>query len=297
MAPELPLGDDRPFPYARHLLRRTPLHTAYRYVLSRRGAARERELLAGVETYCLFIGHGRSGHSIIGALLDAHRQVVIADELDPLPHLDRFGRDQVLWLSLKVARDQAARQRVKRGREGSVYSYHVPGQWQGREEDLRVVGASNAGATVHALADDPGLLPRLEHAFRPMRLRFVHVARNPYDNIGTMMLRGGRSFDDAYGRYFGNWEKIEALRARIEPTSLITVRHEELVEDSRGTVRRLCDFLGVDAPPDYLDACAGILYSAPARSRDRLEWSSGQRQLIDARIAEFEGLRGYSFDT
>ncbi len=269
----------------------------YRYLLSRRGAARERKLLAGVETYCLFIGHGRSGHSIIGALLDAHRQIVIADELDPLRHLGRFGRDQVLWLSLKVARDQAARRRVKRGREGTVYSYHVPDQWQGRAEDLRVVGASNAGATVHALAGEPELLTRLERSLRPKRLRFVHVARNPYDNIGTMMLRGGRSFDAAYDRYFGNWEKIEALKSRIDPGSLIVVRHEELVDDPKATLGRLCGFLGVDAPPDYLDACAGILYSAPARSRDKVEWSSGQRQLVDRRIAEFEGLRGYSFES
>ena len=61
-------------------MRRTPVQTAWRSVAFAAGAIRERELLAGVQTYVLFIGHARSGHSVIGALLDAHRQIVISDE-------------------------------------------------------------------------------------------------------------------------------------------------------------------------------------------------------------------------
>jgi hypothetical protein len=296
VSPELPIGDDRPFALARHYLRRTPAYTGYRYLVSRRGARREAALLAGVRTYCLFIGHGRSGHSIVGALLDAHRRVVIADELDPLRYLGRFSRAQILWLSVNVARDQARRRRQKRGREGKIYSYHVPDQWQGRADHPQVVGASNAGATVHGMAADPALLQRLRDEFAGMNLRFIHVARNPYDNIGTMMLRGRRTFDEAFDRYFGNWEKIERLTDRLDSNELTTVRHEALVTDPHAVLEDLCTFLGVDAPREYLDACAGILYSGPARSRHAVDWTPEQRRRIDARIGEFAGLAGYTFD-
>ena len=38
-------------------------------------------LLDEVKAFCLFIGYPRSGHSLIGALLDAHESVAMAHEL------------------------------------------------------------------------------------------------------------------------------------------------------------------------------------------------------------------------
>ena len=38
-----------------------------------------------VERFCLFVGYPRSGHSIVGAVLNAHRDAVISHELDAPP--------------------------------------------------------------------------------------------------------------------------------------------------------------------------------------------------------------------
>src|SRR6202008_4245050 len=38
-----------------------------------------------VERFCLFVGYPRSGHSIVGAMLNAHRDAVIAHELVAAP--------------------------------------------------------------------------------------------------------------------------------------------------------------------------------------------------------------------
>ncbi len=250
-----------------------------------------------MRTYCLFLGHARSGHSILGALLDAHAQVALSDELDALKYVSAgFSRDQVLWLSVQVARDQAARQRQKRGRGGKVYSYEVPGQWQGRTRDLRVVGDSNAGGTVRALSKDHQLLSRLQTLMGGLDLRFVNVARNPYDNIATMMLRSGRSFESAFERYFENWELIEQLAERIGPQPIHTVRHEDLVTAPRESLAGVTRFLGVEPSVEYLDACAAVLYDSPARSRHSVSWSPEQRSRIDARTAGFTALQGYSFE-
>ena len=43
------------------------------------------EELAAVERFLLFVGYPRSGHSIVGALLNAHRDAVVAHELDAPP--------------------------------------------------------------------------------------------------------------------------------------------------------------------------------------------------------------------
>ena len=51
------------------------------------GAIASKPLLDDVKTLCLFIGYQRSGHSLVGSLLDAHPRMAIAHELDALFYL------------------------------------------------------------------------------------------------------------------------------------------------------------------------------------------------------------------
>lgn len=279
-------------------MRGTALHTAWRFAQSALGAFRHRRTLADVKTLCLFIGHARSGHSIVGALLDAHPQIAISDELDALRYIDAgFGGSQVLYLSMLVSRRQADRARTKAGQGGSVYSYAVPGQWQGRHRDLAVVGDSQAGWSVQRLARDRSLLGRTRKRIGDRDLRFIHVTRNPFDNIAAMMLRGGRTFDNAFERYFTNCEAIVELAERIGEGQLFRIRHEDVILDPRASLSSLCDFLGVEVTPDYLEACASILFPTPSRTREKVDWSEPQRTRVEARSAEFPFLSGYDFAT
>lgn len=261
------------------------------------GAVRERQLLAEVQTYCLFIGHARSGHSVIGALLDAHPQIVISDELDALRYLRAgFSRGQLLFGSLAIARRQARTLRRKAGRGGSTYSYHVPGGWQGRTEGPRVVGDSQAGWTTRRLGADPDLLRRLRQRMAPIEVRFLHVVRNPFDNIATMMLRGGRSFESAFAQYEANCAAIVPLAGRVGSQRMRRVRHEALVADPRATLAELCGFLGVEADAAYLDAASARVYRSPARSRTDVEWRSEDVRRVDELIGRFDFLAGYALE-
>lgn len=283
---------------ARNAVRRTPAHTAWRAVAFAAGAARERRTLSGVTTYCLFLGHARSGHSVIGALLDAHPQIAISDELDAVRYLAAgFSRGQLLYGSIDKSRKQAANLRRKRGRGGKMYSYHVPGGSQGQFGDLRVVGDSQAGWTTRRLAANPRLLENLRRRMAPLELRFIHVVRNPFDNIATMMIRGERSFDSAFGQYEANCAAIVPLGSRIGAGALHRVRHEELVADPQGTLAALCGFLGVAPGADYLAAAAGQVYRSPARSRAEISWTDDQRRRVEELIGRFDYLAGYGMDT
>jgi len=282
---------------AREAARRTPLQTAWRSVAFAAGAVRERRALEGVSTYCLFLGHARSGHSVVGALLDAHRQIVISDEFDALRYLRAgFTRGQLLYGSLEIARRQAANLRRKEGRGGKTYSYHVPDGWQGRTEDLRVVGPSRAGWTTRQLSADPMLLQKVEQRMAPSEVRFVHVIRNPYDNLATMMLRGERSFESAFEQYAANCAAIVPLAERIGPSRLLQVRHEELISDPRATLAALCRFLGVEADEPFLAAASGQVYRSPARSRNEVEWRSEDDGRVRELIDRYEFLAGYARD-
>src|SRR3954451_4148621 len=170
------------------LIRRFPKrnprrHVALAYPMSMVAGARQRQLFAQVETYCMFIGYPRSGHSLIGSLLDAHPDVVIAHEVNVLKLVaDGADRRAVIGTLLEAAEAEAMR---PLGRRSSGYSYAVPGQWQGQVRRLRVIGSKYGDKTSNRLGKQPEELKLLKERLRTP-LRFLHVTRNPFDMIARV---------------------------------------------------------------------------------------------------------------
>jgi hypothetical protein len=269
-----------------------PLH----YVKSQLRGQQYRAAFQDVKTYCLFIGHGRSGHSIFGALLDAHPNVIIPDESDILRYVGAgFNKIQICYLLLAKSQAQAKHGRKKDGLGNKTYSYQVPGQWQGQFDKLQVIGDTQAGISTQRLARNPDLLPRLQDIMGETKVKVFHVIRNPYDNISTLMLRDGRSFENAIERYFANCQTITQLRKRISSDDLLPVRHEEFLAQPQARLKEICDFMGVTAEQTYLDACAGILYKSPSQSRSKVAWTADLIDLVQRQINEFDFLAGYSY--
>ena len=111
-----------------------------------------------LETLCLFVGHPRSGHTLVGAMLDAHPDVVIAQKLDVLRLVAGPSSLRAVVGAILASSGDAART----GRAASGYDYEIPGQWQGRHRELRVVGDKSAGHTTRRLARSEPPLERLE---------------------------------------------------------------------------------------------------------------------------------------
>jgi hypothetical protein len=267
------------------------------------GGLRERRSFADLEAFCIFVGYPRSGHSLVGGLLDAHPDMVVAHELDVLRYVEAgFRRIQLFELLLSNSRRVAAR-----GREQTGYSYAVPGQWQGRFQTLRVMGDKKGGMSAFRLRDDPRLLERLVDCVR-LPLRVVHVVRNPYDNIASMstrpdtrLPRGRRStavgVTEAAQRYFSLSETVKATAARLAPSEIFHLRHEDLIAAPAEQLGALCRFLGQDAPDDYLRDCAAAVFSERHRSRDDVEWTQEEVELVSREMASFGFLERYSFES
>ena len=69
------------------------------YPIAALGGWRYQDVFADVETYCMFIGYSRSGKTMIASLLDAHPNLIIADELDALQYIYAgFSRRQIYYL-------------------------------------------------------------------------------------------------------------------------------------------------------------------------------------------------------
>lgn len=105
-----------------------------------------------VETFVLFVGASRSGHSLVGALLDAHPDALIAEEADALSaYLDGgLGREALFGRLADSAGGCGAAGRLQTG-----YNYTVPQMWNGQWRCARgpkVLGDKQGRGTAKRLA-------------------------------------------------------------------------------------------------------------------------------------------------
>jgi hypothetical protein len=251
---------------------------------------RLRDHAAGLAGVVVFVGHPRSGHSLVGALLDAHPDMVVAHEADLLKYVAAgFRRDQLIALLVRRERARVAAGHIS----GSGYSYAVPGQWQGRYRRLTVIGDKKGGRTTVRLAEDPGLLDRLGDAVR-VPVRLVQVIRNPWDNIATMARRAPRrSLADHVDTYFSLAATVDDVRAGVPADRFHAVRHEDVVADPRAMLAGLCRYLGVPVEPDHLDACAAVVFPQARRTRGDVDWTDALLARVDAGAARHGWLAGY----
>lgn len=267
---------------------------AAQYVLSTGRARRNHDLFESVERYCMFVGYPRSGHTLIGALLDAHPETVIGFEQAAMMHVHaRFDRDRLYQMLLDSAIEGGERRWVS-----GEYTYHVAGQWQGRFERLRIIGDKQAeGATLRIRAR-----PRLLHALltRVHKVALVHVIRNPFDNITTMATRAAHGtepdLDAAAARYFRLCETVQWIMEQIPPDLRIMMRHEDFLAQPQSGLSDLCTFLGIGATQGWLDDCAYIVRTNPNVSRFRVRWTDEQKRAVSERIKGIDYLAGYTYD-
>jgi hypothetical protein len=272
------------------------LDVARRFATTYYKNLRHPDLFRDVRTFCMFIGHTKSGSSLLGALLDAHPDIILADEADALRYVaDDFGKEQIFHILLKGSRREAMKGRVTARRLGQ-YSLAVPDQWQGRYRKLKVIGDSKAGPSVRRLSKEPELLHRVQDVMNGIDARFIHVIRNPYDPISVMMVRGKRTFENAVEHYFNYCETLLALRKELDGSNLIAVKYEEFVQRPKIHLAEICRFLGVEGDDDYLRACASILHESPERSRDMITWQSDWIEIVRKRIEQVDFLVGYSYE-
>jgi hypothetical protein len=261
------------------------------------GGIKNSELFNDIKTYCMFIGYPRSGHSVIGSLLDAHPNMVIAQELGALMYIHaRFSRNQLFYLLLERSFEF-----TRGGRKWSGYSYKIPNQWQGKVQKLQIIGDKHGEGASLRLQARPWLLQRLQKTVG-VNIKFIHVVRNPFDNISTISKKtkvNGKHLDlkESIEHYFSLCKTVATIKQRVDAPNVFEFRQESFINNPKALLSKLCNFLGVNAPNEYLTACADIVFKSPHKTRFEAEWSSDLIGSVKTRMNEFCFLQNYSYQT
>lgn len=266
------------------------LYQLHQHAWSAWAQRRYRDAFDRVARFCLFVGYPRSGHSIVGAALNAHRDAVISHELNAPPLIlggctrnELFARilARAYWFNM-------------RGNE-SNYRYQIPHQWQGRFATLRVIGDKRGGAVTRCIAAHPDFLDRVRRLVG-VPLRLVHVVRNPFDNIAAISRWHALSLEDSVEFYFSHCATTAILDTLCDASEVITLHHEAVIADPRGALADLCRFLDLEIYPGYLDDCASIMLAAPTSPRRNVDWPAALRRDVEQRAREYPFLDRYSVE-
>ena len=285
-----------------------------------------REDLASVEAFVFFVGWQRSGHSIIGSLLDGHPDAVIAHEFFLFNHLQEFTSKRLGASSRARLFNQLVANSFRHAHFGDRsefrnkkgYNLKMAGSWQGCFRKLRVVGDKAAGEVTNVYRRNT---TKFIHHLRSLKslvrlpLKVIHVVRNPYDMIATLSLYRGSSVtdmkvsatvDDRYSDQEVIKEAattilvkahfLQEMEGKGYEWDMIRIHSEDFIAKPTAVMAELCRFLGLECSEDYLQLCADKTFKSTSRSRELIEWDPAVKAQVERSIREIPFFRHYSFE-
>lgn len=243
-----------------------------------------------VTAYATFIGSGRTGTSLLAAIIDAHPNAILSHQLQALRRVGRVTQRELFEQIL-----DASRRHAHEGKRHYQYTYHIPGTWQGAYTTLRVIGDKYAGPDTARLARrDFSALHRLEAILHGLPLKFVHAVRNPYDAITTHKRRYYTLLSRAVATYVQREAIVQQIKDRGYAVHDVWI--EDLTEDPRASIRALYQFLGLGVDEALVDRCASIVFARPRVTRFDIRWPSRWIAAVARCIDRHDWLAGYAYD-
>jgi hypothetical protein len=130
----------------------------------------------------------------------------------------------------------------------------------------------------------------------PNPVRFIHIVRNPYDNIATLALKDTHDLASAIQFYFQLCQVNEKISRQAGFANVLTLKHEDVIANPEDVLTSICNFFDQPAETDWLTSCTGIIADRPSRSREKINWIPEAVQTIKTNIRNYGFLDGYSYE-
>ena len=244
----------------------------------------------GIQNFCLFVGYGRSGHSAVGALLDAHPQATVSHELNAVKRFDDgIPRDVLFDEIFALAPQQAREGRYATRAGGGRYAHNLPGQEKASASGIRLIGDKKGAGTTWHLARQG--VERLHDftAYVRVPVKILHVVRNPFDIVAAGLARGQQHFSRTVA-------VVSEIRERYRGENWCDVYYEDLIARPDEEIRRILAFVGLPVDAGHLARSMDYLYRKPHLRRHDIEWPAGTREMVEELLPRYDYLSRYRWE-
>ncbi len=275
-----------------------------------------------IKNFVIFLGHPRSGHSVIGAALDAHPNACIANEANALYRAGYEGCDpeRTMTYLLNHRRRNAKNHKWHTNHWQRLgFDYRIPGQ-SINDDPLYVIGDKKAGGSIRTIKKYGfGFVQNFIANLKSVGIgmKFIVVIRNPFEVITSLYTRGlmaGVTPKAQPGKlhkmikyYETNCKVLESVLPLVD---YHTICHEDFVLNSRQHMIDLLNFLELESynkfqsyksdlvecdHNDYLDQCCSVFWTEARKGRyDVLDqWTERNRMEVRRVMGEFDFLYRY----
>jgi hypothetical protein len=243
-----------------------------------------------IHGFCLFVGYGRSGHSAVGAVLDAHPNATVSHELNAVKRFfDGVSRDVLLDEIFALAQQQAREGRFASRAGGGSYRHNLLGQAKTDASGITLIGDKKGAGTAWQLERHG--LDSIEDfkKYIGVPVRILHVIRNPFDMVAAGMALGREDVSRTIGI-------VSEIRDRCIGADWCDVYYEDLVARPEEEIRRILTFLGLPVVPEHLAHSVEYLYREPHQRRFEIEWPAETRTMVEKLIVRYGYLGRYRWD-
>ena len=252
-----------------------------------------------LQTFFIFIGYPRSGHTLVGTLLDAHPNITCSIESNVLSLLQRgFRRNTILYFVQKRSKLFVSKFNYK----WTKYSYKFDGLNQGESTNLIAIGDKKGAGSTKLLISESSLLSKLEKEVK-LPVKMLHIIRNPYDNIATIMLRAkqkgvncNHAFFNSRIEYYFQHAKTNQHLIHENPSKVLSVYHEDIITNPKGEIKSILTFIDVPVETEYLSICANNIYTDPHKTRHKIDWPTDLKEKVKCKMMEIEFFKRYSWN-
>lgn len=198
-----------------------------------------------IKTSFIFIGYPRSGHSLVGSIIDASEQAVCSHEVDILYYVESgYQRNQLFCLLI-----EGSKRFRKKGNHHTGHNYKFPSGFQGKTTQPLVIGDKKGGRSTRRLMKDPSLLQKYS-TISGHQTQLIHVYRHPLDNLESRIKYrtkvNSKSFAHNEAFFLKKMDQLYQCVGEISNTwPCHHLALEDLVNDPRRTVNRLYEYLGL----------------------------------------------------
>ena len=287
------------------------------------------DVISGIKKFAFFVGYPRSGHSIVGSILDAHPHIVMSNKLNFFEQLSFFNDDTPRdWAAnlyniiyqRSITDTQAGG--LRNINSMSKGTHAISSLWQGKFDKYIQVLGDTSGPLWEFMHDRITFMAQYQEFMKKIGvpIKVLHLLRNPYDaiaaqadfvvgrkHVGNITTNTGDRKNASINNYvllekiittyFYTSKAVMELIELIGRNNVLDIHLSDLIHNPKGTILSISSFLGVNAEDEYVQLCVEKVYKTTSRSRNLVLWPPELKMMVEHRMKGYKILQRYNFNS